>query len=142
LRDEWVEAGTRRTAYFPYLPPGSYKFRVIAANSDGVWNEVGTSIPVLVRAPFWERWWFWLLCAGTLTGIAVFIIRGRVVQLKQKQVEREAFARRLIESQEGERKRIAGELHDGLGQNLLVVKNWALIGLNSLSLTQEPLTAT
>ncbi|HEX7318345.1 MAG TPA: two-component regulator propeller domain-containing protein [Pyrinomonadaceae bacterium] len=133
LRDEWVEAGTRRTAYFPYLPPGSYTFRVMAANSDGVWNDVGASIPVVVRAPFWERWWFWLLCAGAVAGSAFFIIRGRLARLKEKQAEREAFARRLIESQEGERKRIAGELHDGLGQNLLVVKNWALVGLNSLA---------
>lgn len=133
LREEWVEAGTRRTAYFPYLPPGSYTFRVIAANSDGVWNDVGASIPVVVRAPFWKRWWFWLLCAGAGVGIAGFAVRGRVVQLKKKQAEREAFARRLIESQEGERKRIAGELHDGLGQNLLIVKNWALLGLNSLA---------
>jgi signal transduction histidine kinase/ligand-binding sensor domain-containing protein len=133
LNDEWVEAGTRRTAYFPYLPPGSYTFRVVAANSDGVWNDGGAYVNVIVRAPFWRRWWFWSLCAGTLTGIAGFIIRGRIVQLRRKQAEREAFARRLIESQEGERKRIAGELHDGLGQNLLVVKNWALIGLNSLA---------
>ncbi len=133
LRDEWVEAGTRRTAYFPYLPPGSYTFRVIAANSDGVWNNEGAVINVVVRAPFWRRWWFWVLCAGTAIGIAVFAVRGRVIQLKKKQAEREAFSQRLIASQEGERKRIAGELHDGLGQNLLVVKNWALIGLNSLA---------
>ena len=117
-------------AYFPYLPPGSYTFRVIAANSDGVWNNEGASINVVVRAPFWQRLWFWLLCAGAVAGIAAFAIRGRVVQLKRKQAEREAFSRRLIESQEGERKRIAAELHDSLGQNLLIVKNWALIGLN------------
>jgi signal transduction histidine kinase len=73
------------------------------------------------------------LCAGAGVGIAGFAVRGRVVQLKRKQAEREAFSQRLIESQEGERKRIAGELHDGLGQNLLIVKNWALIGLNSLA---------
>ena len=119
-------------AYFPYLPPGSYTFRVIAANSDGVWNNEGAVINVMVRAPFWQRWWFWLLCAGAVTGIAVFAIRGRIAQLKSKHAEHEAFARRLIQSQEGERKRIAAELHDSLGQNLLIVKNWALIGLNSL----------
>ena len=53
--------------------------------------------------------------------------------MKQKHAEREAFARRLIQSQENERKRIAAELHDSLGQNLLIVKNWALIGLNTLA---------
>jgi signal transduction histidine kinase/ligand-binding sensor domain-containing protein len=133
LAADWTEAGLRRTAYFPYLPPGSYTFRVLAANSDGIWNNGGAYVNVVVRAPFWRRWWFWLLCAGTVIGIAGFAVRGRVVQLQKQQAEREAFSQRLIASQEGERKRIAGELHDGLGQNLLIVKNWALIGLNSLA---------
>lgn len=128
----WVDAGTRRVAYFPYLPPGSYTFRVIAGNSDGFWNEEGAVINVLVRAPFWQRLWFSLLCAGAVISIAAIAIRSRVAQLKTRHTEREAFARRLIQSQEGERKRIAAELHDSLGQNLLIVKNWALIGLNAL----------
>lgn len=128
----WVDAGTRRIAYFPYLPPGSYMFRVIAGNSDGFWNEEGAGLNVIVRAPFWRRLWFWLLCAGAVISIAAIAIRSRIAQLKRKQAEREAFSRRLIESQESERKRIAAELHDSLGQNLLIVKNWALIGLNSL----------
>lgn len=132
LDSGWVDAGRRRVAYFPYLPPGSYTFRVIAANSDGVWNMEGIGINVLVRAPFWRRLWFWLLCAGTVISIAAIVIRGRISQLKSKHAEHEAFARRLIQSQESERKRIAAELHDSLGQNLLIVKNWALIGLNSL----------
>jgi signal transduction histidine kinase/ligand-binding sensor domain-containing protein len=132
LDADWVDAGTRRVAYFPYLPPGNYTFRVIAANSDGVWNKVGASVNVIVRAPFWQRLWFWLVCSIAVISIAAYTIRGRLAQLKSKQAEREAFSRRLIESQEGERKRLAGELHDSLGQNLLIVKNWALIGLNSL----------
>ena len=130
---DWIDAGTRRVAYFPYLPPGSYTFHVIAANSDGFWNITGARVNVIVRAPFWRRSWFWLVCSIAVISIAAFVIRSRLVQLKRKQLEREGFSRRLIESQEAERKRLAGELHDSLAQNLMIVKNWALIGLNSLA---------
>jgi len=133
LDADWIDAGTRRVAYFPYLPPGSYTFHVIAANSDGIWNMTGARVNVIVRAPFWRRWWFWLLSSIAVISIVAFVIRSRLVQLKRKQLEREAFSRRLIESQEAERKRLAGELHDSLAQNLIIVKNWALIGLNSLA---------
>lgn len=133
LDADWIDAGTRRVAYFPYLPPGSYTFHVIAANSDGIWNMAGARITVTVRAPFWRRWWFWLICSIAVISSVAFVIRSRLFQLKRKQLEREGFSRKLIESQEAERKRLAGELHDSLAQNLMIVKNWALIGLNSLA---------
>ncbi|HXQ71676.1 MAG TPA: two-component regulator propeller domain-containing protein, partial [Pyrinomonadaceae bacterium] len=133
LDTDWIDAGTRRVAYFPYLPPGSYTFQVIAANSDGVWNRTGASVNVIVRAPFWRRWWFWLVCSIAVISIAGIVIGSRLTQLKRKHLEREAFSRRLIESQEAERKRLAGELHDSLAQILMIVKNWALIGLNSIA---------
>jgi signal transduction histidine kinase len=122
LDPDWIDAGTRRIAYFPYLPPGSYTFHVIAANSDGMWNLAGARINVIVRAPFWRRWWFWLVCSIVVISGAAFVIRSRLVQLKKKQLEREGFSRKLIESQEAERKRLAGELHDSLAQTLLIVK--------------------
>ena len=60
---DWVDAGTRRTAYYSYVAPGDYTFRVIAANADGVWNETGAAIHVTVVPPFWRTWWFVALSA-------------------------------------------------------------------------------
>lgn len=132
LDADWIDAGTRRVAYFPYLPPGSYRFRVIAANSDGVWNHGGADLLVTVQAPFWLRAWFWSICAGAVAVIAILIVRSRISHLRRKHAERDAFSRQLLQSQESERRRIAAELHDSLAQNLLIVKNWALVGLTSL----------
>ncbi|MBI4747477.1 MAG: hypothetical protein HY774_03270 [Acidobacteria bacterium] len=127
--EDWVDAGIRRTAYYTYIPPGTYTFRVIAANSDGTWNLEGDRIQIRVLAPFWQRGWFWLMCSLSVTGVAFLLFRARVVELKKRQAAQIAFSRQLIESQETERKRIAAEMHDSLGQHLLVIKNWAVLGL-------------
>ena len=63
---DWVEAGTRRVAYYSHLPPGSYTFNVIAANSDGVWNTQGASVHVLVVPPFYRTWWFLAPCVVSI----------------------------------------------------------------------------
>jgi signal transduction histidine kinase/sugar lactone lactonase YvrE len=136
LAQDWVEVGTHRTANFAHLPPGTYTFRVTAANPDGVWNEESASVRIIARPHFYQTWWFAFLVAMGILGVTFFGFKFRVNQVK-RQVERarasqEAFARRLIDSQEQERKRIAAELHDSLGQNLLIIKNWALVGLNTL----------
>jgi signal transduction histidine kinase len=129
----WVEAGGRRTAYYSYLPPGSYTFRVTADNGEGVWNETATSLAVVVLPPYYQTWWFRVGAVAILAGLVWLSWRYRMTQMEAAQAAQQAFSRQLIESQERERQRIAAELHDSLGQNLLVVKNRALLGALSQS---------
>jgi ligand-binding sensor domain-containing protein/signal transduction histidine kinase len=122
---DWVEAGSRRTAFYSHLPAGNYTFKVIAANKDGVWNEEAATLKIVIVPPFWRRWWFIALATTTFVAIGVIVLRARIKKVKRARELQEAFSRQLIASQEGERKRIAAELHDSLGQDLIVIKNWA-----------------
>lgn len=133
LDKDWVEVGNRRTAYYPQLAPGSYTFRVIAANSDGVWNESGAQLKVTVIPPFYRTWWFLTLTSIGAAGLVWAAFRYRVAQLQSRHQQQQAFSRQLISSQEAERKRIAAELHDSLGQRLVVIKNLALIHLSAFN---------
>src|SRR5204862_3186637 len=51
-----------RNANYTNIDPGRYTFRVKASNNDGVWNEKGTSLDLIIAAPFWKMWWFYILC--------------------------------------------------------------------------------
>ncbi len=125
LDENWIDAGDRRVAYYSHLPPGKYVFHVIAGNSEGVWNNDGRTLAVIVLAPFYETWWFEMLVLLALGALVAMAWRYRVSQLQQEQAAQQAFSRQLIASQEAERKRIAAEMHDSLGQRLIVIKNLA-----------------
>ncbi|HEY3841140.1 MAG TPA: two-component regulator propeller domain-containing protein [Bryobacteraceae bacterium] len=125
--DDWVDAGTRRAAYYPHLPPGRYTFRVAAAHGDGVWNEAGAGLTIIVLPPFYRTWWFVSLLIATGSCSLWFAWRRRLDRLEKARAAQQAFSRQLIASQEGERKRIAAELHDSLGQRLVIIKNLALL---------------
>lgn len=129
FEENWVEAGTNRTANYSYLPNGTYIFHVIAANADGVWNNEGAVIKIIVHPYFYQTWWFRILLVLGIALIVWLIYQNRVSHLRQIAETKTQFSRQLIESQESERKRIAVELHDGLGQNLVIIKNRAMLGI-------------
>lgn len=129
LDDDWIDAGTRRLAYFSHVPPGEYTFRVIAANSDGVWNEQGSMLKIVVLPPFYRTWSFLILASFVIAAMTYLLFRRRVAQINFKHTAELAFSRRLIDSQEQERKRFAAEMHDGLGQSLVIIKNRARLSL-------------
>lgn len=131
LDQNWIDAGTRRRAFFTHLPPGDYTFRVTAGNVDGIWNETGTNLKITVKPPFYRTFWFLSLSVLACLGILFFIYSRRFKNLERQRVAQEEFSRKLLESQERDRQRIAAELHDSLGQDLLVIKNWASIGLRN-----------
>lgn len=128
LDQSWVDAENRRTAYFSYLPPGEYTFRVIADNGEGVWNMQGQSLSIVVVPPFYRRWWFISLAALSISALVFLAFNRRMARMQKEHERQQSFSRQLISSQELERRRIAGELHDSLGQHLLIIKNRATLG--------------
>jgi signal transduction histidine kinase len=111
LEPGWNEVDSgQRLATYTNLDPGNYVFRVQGSNSDGVWNEQGVSLPILVTPPWWKTIWFRAMCAAV-----VVVLVAAAYQLRMQQM-RHAFEMTL-EARVGERTRIARELHDTLLQS-------------------------
>ncbi|HAB18412.1 MAG TPA: hypothetical protein DCE44_18475, partial [Verrucomicrobiales bacterium] len=129
IDNEWRDAGEERRATYHRLPPSNYSFHIMAANKYGQWADPGAIVPIIVEPRFWQTIWFQAGAGLAVLG-AVWITR--LVTLRQGQQERlrrEEFSRGLIQSQETERKRIARELHDSLGQDLILIRNAAKLTL-------------
>jgi signal transduction histidine kinase len=113
----WTEVGSDRSARYPKLPPDEYRFRVTACNEDGVWNELGATLTVIVEPPFWRTWWFLTAATAALLGVVI----GTVHFISTQKLQRQLATMRQQEALERERARIARDLHDQLGANLTQV---------------------
>lgn len=133
LDDGWIEAGDRRVASFHRIPPGEYRFEVIAANHDGIWNTQGASVAIVVLPPVYRTWWFIALVIATVTGIATAAYHRHVSGLRREHALQTAFSQRLIDSQERERRRLSNEIHDSLGQDLTIIKMRARLSKERLA---------
>lgn len=137
LDDNWIEIGNTRKALYSRIPPGEYTFQVIASNNDGFWNNEGASIKINVIPPFWQTTWFLSLIGLIFLTSGPSIYFYRIKLLKKENERQKQFAEQLIDSQENERKRIASELHDGLGQQILVIKNRAELAKQLINKPEE-----
>jgi hypothetical protein len=84
----WLDVVTRRTPYYNNLPPGRYVFRVIAANDDGVWNEKGAAVALVVPPLFFQTLWFRILCAALAAAAITALFFGRLHQISVRQRRR------------------------------------------------------
>ena len=114
LDSQWVDAKNKRAVTYNYLPPGRYIFHVTACNNDGVWNNQGASLELVVPPYFWQTWWFHILVyltGGLAVGALVWIEARRHHRRKVEILERQSALER-------ERARIAKDIHDELGASL------------------------
>jgi signal transduction histidine kinase len=114
---EWVQAGTRRSAQYSFVPPGDYQFRVTAGYSDGVWNEAGGTLRVMILPHFYQFWWFQMLSVLAAFGLVAGIVR-RIATRRLHQKMEELERRQMVER---ERARIAKDIHDDLGASLTLI---------------------
>ncbi len=126
--ESWIYLNEdERNISFYKLNPGYYDLTISATNSDGVWSDKTAKINMYIKPPFWKTVWFEGLSLIALASLLFVFYRKRINRFEKEKSLREEFSQKLIASQEEEKEKIAGNLHDGLGQNLIVVKNKLLL---------------
>jgi signal transduction histidine kinase/ligand-binding sensor domain-containing protein len=131
---DWIEAGGDRAVHYNSLPPGDYRFWVMAANRDGVWSPAGAPIAFRLQPRVWQTWWFQLAAIGAFAGglatLAVWWNRQRA-RARLEVLER-------LHAVEQERARIAQDIHDDLGASLTQI---ALLSELAQSQIEQPQVA-
>jgi signal transduction histidine kinase/ligand-binding sensor domain-containing protein len=106
---DWQDVGTRRQAFYNNLPPRKYRFRVIASNNSGVWNEAGAALDFSIAPAYYQTRWF-----EASVVLAGFAFLWAAYQVRVRRIAHEFDLR--LEERVNERTRVARELHDTLLQ--------------------------
>ena len=112
--NDWIYCGTRRYATYTNLDGGTYVFRVKGSNNDGVWNEYGKSITIIITPPFWATWWF-----RAVGFVALLLsVGGSIRYVEMKRLKRKIEELEHERALERERTRISQDMHDEVGSSL------------------------
>lgn len=120
--DQWIQSGTKNSATYTNLDPGTYTFRVKGSNSDGVWNENGRSLQLVVLPPWYMTWWFRIAVAAAFSAAVYAFYRYRLTQALKLQVIRN---------------RIASDLHDEIGSALSNISIFSDVAQKKLQSQRE-----
>jgi len=132
---DWQDVGTRRQAYYNNLGPGSYQFRVIACNNDGVWNETGASIEFFIAPAYYQRDWFRVACSITLLALVWMLHQLRSRHLTRRSQQLAAINANLA-FQINERKRVEEALTEAQ-MELTRVNQVILVGETAATIAHE-----
>jgi len=112
LDQDWVDAGTRRTAYYTNLPPGAYTFRVTASNNDGVWSPAGAALGFRLKPHFYQTLWFAGLCFGLVAAFGAGAWRLRVYGIRARERELVVLVEERTHALQDERDRAQAARHE------------------------------
>ena len=128
----WIDAGSRRDAYYTHLDPGEYTFRVIAANSDGIWNEAGASASFVLEPHFYQTAWFiGLVAFAFLTaGPSFYFYRMRSMKRRRAELEH------LVQERTGELQKTLNNLKETQNQ-LVLSEKMASLGQLTAGIAHE-----
>jgi signal transduction histidine kinase/ligand-binding sensor domain-containing protein len=106
----WIDAGSRRTAYYTNIPPGRYRFHVLASTDGVTWSQSAAEVALVIAPHYYQTWWFYSLVALliALLGWQLYLYRLRQVELR-------------FDAVLAERGRIAREIHDTLAQDIVAI---------------------
>lgn len=110
----WVTVANKTLIRYANIPPGHYTLKVKAINADGIDADKFYTLPVTVKAPWWQRWWFRFLSALLLIGLVIFVVKNYINRRLEKQ-QTEIEKQKAVEK---ERSRISRDMHDDLGSGL------------------------
>ena len=136
LDNGWTDAGLDHRARYPALPPGQYVFKVIASNNDGIWQDVPTTISITIVPPYWQQWWFRVLCIL----ISIGFVTGGILWIQKQRHRRQIREMELQQKIQLERERISRDLHDNVGTQLSLISNnieWVAHPLKAISESEK-----
>ena len=132
LDEDWIDAGSRREAYYTHLDPGEYTFRVKAANSDGIWNEQGASVGFTLEPYFYQTGWFIGLVAFVFvtSGPTFYVVRMRGMKRRREELER------IVQERTGELQKTVSNLKETQNQ-LILSEKMASLGQLTAGIAHE-----